>query len=457
MRHQLNLVMRLERTQQLAAEEADMYGSGSENDFIQSIMPAARQSGEAHPSAAVSVKFEPTDKEGIEKLSSHKYASLIAKEAERQGRDPRVLLKMLEKETGGLKNPETARSRAGAMGIAQFMPKTAKQYGINPDIPEEAAYGMVKHFGYLEDKYGDPKLAMAAYNWGEGNLNKWLKSGADPSKLPRETRQYASLAQGGIAHYDGEEGSLVTEPDTSELERERNRALATADVNKRYINTLPVTSTQQSFAERTPEEKATPEVPKRKASSLEDLQAEILQDIRARREEAKKTREQNNLLALAQAGFATAASKNIHPLGAIGEGGQQGLGTLAALRKQEAEDARDVAAQQIGLYRFGAQAENAKVLQDIKAAQQDLRKTPEERARDQAESVYAKEVAAIDRRQAEHAKQMGGELDPYYQEQYDAQRNALRKQIYQQFKVPMTSEFKLPAIKSKPVQAKIGT
>ena len=389
--------------ERLAADEEELYGTGAENDFIQSIMPAARQSGTAHPSAAVSVSFEPKDGEGIDKLSSHKYASLVEKEAKRQGRDPKVILQMLQKETGGLKNPETARSRAGAVGIAQFMPKTAKQYGINPEIPEEAAYGMVKHFGYLEDKYGDPKLAMAAYNWGEGNLNKWLKAGADPRKLPEETRKYASLAQGGIAHYDGEEGSLVkTTPDQN-------------------LNSQPLTG-------------------------LDAIQAEILQDIKNRKEESKKTREQNNLLALASTGLGMAASKNISPLGAVAEGGQQGIGTLMAGRKQEAEEAKDIAAQQLGAYRFGATAENAKVLQDIKQAQQDLRKTPEERARDQAESMYSKEVSAIDKRQAELEKQYGGVLDPELQRQFDAQRAALRKQVYEHFKIPVQAEFKLPPI-----------
>lgn len=395
-----------------AAELKELYGSGLDNDFIQSIMPAAKQSGSAHPSAAISVSFEPKEG-GIEALGSHKYASLVAKEAKRQGRDPEILLKMLQNETGGLKNPESARSKAGAMGIAQFMPATAKQYGINPDIPEEAAYGMVKHFGYLEDKYGDPKLAMAAYNWGEGNLNKWLKSGADPRKLPQETRKYASMAQGGIAHYDGTDGSLVTETKPTDIQSND----------------------------------AQPE-------GLDSVRTELLQDIRNRRAESQKTREQNNLLALMQAGFGMAASKNIAPLGAIGEGGMQGIGALAQYRKQEGEESKDIAAQQLGLYKYGTTAENTKVLQEIKSAQNDLRKTPEERSRDEAEREYTRQVAAIDKRQAEHAKQSGGELDSYYQEQYDAQRNALRKQIYDHFKVPIQTEFKLPPIKTKPVEVK---
>jgi hypothetical protein len=92
-------------------------------------------------------------------------------------------------------------------------------------------------------------------------------------------------------------------------------------------------------------------------SSMDEIQRELLDDIRSRREAAKKTRETNNLLSIMQAGFGAAASKNINPLAAIAEGGAQGVGTLATLRKQEADEAKDVAAQQLGLYKYKAASE----------------------------------------------------------------------------------------------------
>ena len=146
----------------------------------------------------------------------HPYESLVAAKAQEYGVDPMLASYILNKETGNMKNPENARSSAGAMGIAQFMPATAKQYGINPDIPEEAAIGMGKHLRYLMDKYENPKLAAIAYNWGEGNTNKWLKAGADMDKLPKETKKYvASLASGGeIKHFDtgGLNKPFITDP-----------------------------------------------------------------------------------------------------------------------------------------------------------------------------------------------------------------------------------------------------
>ena len=138
---------------------------------------------------------------------NHPYRELVAKDAVKIGVDPNISLRLLQNETGGLKNPEKAVSSAGAMGIAQFMPATAKQYGIDPFKPEEASRGMNEHVHHLMKRYGDPQLVAIAYNWGEGNTNKWLRNGADPDKLPKETQGYlqkfmtAALAEGGTVGY----------------------------------------------------------------------------------------------------------------------------------------------------------------------------------------------------------------------------------------------------------------
>jgi hypothetical protein len=79
----------------------------------------------------------------------------------------------------------TTTSAAGAQGIAQFMPKTAAALNINPLDPFQAipaAAGMLKN---LYDITGTWALALAAYNWGIGNLTK---KGID--RAPVETQQY---------------------------------------------------------------------------------------------------------------------------------------------------------------------------------------------------------------------------------------------------------------------------
>jgi len=145
---------------------------------------------------------------------NHPYKEMVAKDAVKYGVDPSISTRILMNETGGLKNPETAKSKAGAVGIAQFMPATAKQYGIDPTNPEQASDAMNRHVHHLMKEYGDPQLVAIAYNWGEGNTNKWLAKGADPDRLPKETQaylhkfMYKAMAQGGQVDGYAQGGSI---------------------------------------------------------------------------------------------------------------------------------------------------------------------------------------------------------------------------------------------------------
>lgn len=100
----------------------------------------------------------------------------------------------MNKETGHLKDPAAkarAVSRAGAQGVMQLMPKTAKGLGVTDSFnAKQNIQGGVKYLSQMLNKFQDPKIALAAYNYGPGNVNKWLAKGGDPSKLPRETRRY---------------------------------------------------------------------------------------------------------------------------------------------------------------------------------------------------------------------------------------------------------------------------
>lgn len=151
------------------------------------------------------------------KATNHPYAALVAQDAQKYGNDQATVLKILNNETGGLKNPEKAVSPAGAVGIAQFMPKTAEQYKIDPTDPRQASDAMNKHVKHLMKEYGDPQLVAIAYNWGEGNTNRWLKTGADPRKLPKETQNYldkfmrTALAKGGEVQGYAEGGEINAE------------------------------------------------------------------------------------------------------------------------------------------------------------------------------------------------------------------------------------------------------
>jgi len=87
-----------------------------------------------------------------------------------------------------------AISRAGAQGIAQFMPATAKSVGLeNPFNPLEAIGKSGQLLRSLLREFGNLGLAAAAYNAGSGRVREWL-GGRRP--LPRETRAYVRIVTG---------------------------------------------------------------------------------------------------------------------------------------------------------------------------------------------------------------------------------------------------------------------
>lgn len=100
-------------------------------------------------------------------------------------------------------NP-AARSRAGAVGLWQFMLPTGKMYGLKADSYIDERHDVYKsteaacrYLKYLYGLYGNWELALAAYNCGPGNVNKAIRRSGGAldywkiyDHLPRETRGY---------------------------------------------------------------------------------------------------------------------------------------------------------------------------------------------------------------------------------------------------------------------------
>ena len=87
-----------------------------------------------------------------------------------------------------------ARSRAGAEGVAQFMPQTAAERGLaDPTDPAQAITHAAQFLAGLTVRYGNLGLAAAAYNAGLGRVTKWLQGQSD---LPAETRLYVLAVTG---------------------------------------------------------------------------------------------------------------------------------------------------------------------------------------------------------------------------------------------------------------------
>src|SRR6266478_6493778 len=88
----------------------------------------------------------------------------------------------------------TAVSRAGAQGVAQFMPATANSRGLaDPFDSIEAIAHSAKLLRDLRREFGNLGLAAAAYNAGPGRVRGWL---AGRRGLPRETDAYVRIVTG---------------------------------------------------------------------------------------------------------------------------------------------------------------------------------------------------------------------------------------------------------------------
>lgn len=87
-----------------------------------------------------------------------------------------------------------AMSPAGARGVAQFMPQTAVEFGLDdPFNPIDSVSASAKFLRQLRDQFGNLGLAAAAYNAGGGRIKKWLNG---QSSLPEETRNYVQIITG---------------------------------------------------------------------------------------------------------------------------------------------------------------------------------------------------------------------------------------------------------------------
>lgn len=114
-----------------------------------------------------------------------------------------LLNAVMMKESGG--NPK-AVSPAGAQGLFQFMPSTAKAYGVDPFDPESSAVGAARMYGDLNKQYeGDIDKMLAAYNWGSGNLSKF-----GMEKAPEETRKYIEGVKAALPQY-ADSGQVMTD------------------------------------------------------------------------------------------------------------------------------------------------------------------------------------------------------------------------------------------------------
>ena len=133
---------------------------------------------------------------------SQPYLHYVATEVERRNMPGEIALLPYIESAFVIK----AKSPVGASGLWQFMPATGKQYGLEQNNVYDGRHDVyastdaaLNYLEYLYGLFGDWSLALAAYNWGEGNVARAVRrtesQGLLPTyenlKMPQETRNYA--------------------------------------------------------------------------------------------------------------------------------------------------------------------------------------------------------------------------------------------------------------------------
>jgi hypothetical protein len=364
--------------------------SGNEYEEMAGLgaLPAAQVAArEVKHEVSSKVGNEPrrTVSEGIKEVARkghHPYEDKVLAEAERQGVDPRLALHVLYKETGNLKDPASARSSAGAQGVMQLMPGTARELGVkDPMDAQQNIEGGVKYLAQLSRMFDNPKLVAAAYNAGPGNVRKY--NGVPPFA---ETRNYVQgLAQGGaVPGYAGgvyvdAMGNVVPgdEPDYSDNnpgqafknmtmgmgfntnaellrqqeEKKKKEAEKKAAATKvDMVNPDEAAIAAEKAARYTPPAETKAEEPAT-TNPMGDYIGEYANMLREQRAENAKNKEQNKYLALLQAGLGMMGGTSRYAGANIGQGASQGVAAYMAGQKQAAADDRALMSGQLGLTR----------------------------------------------------------------------------------------------------------
>lgn len=147
-------------------------------DYIRRVLPEATAVAPSYPVPATAPASGTLP-------AGTPYADLFAKAGAAHHLDPALLAAVAKQESGF---DPSATSPAGAQGLMQLMPATAKSLGVtDPFDPAQAVEGAAKLLDQLLTRFGQVELALAAYNAGPGAVQRY--DGVPPYP---ETQNYVS-------------------------------------------------------------------------------------------------------------------------------------------------------------------------------------------------------------------------------------------------------------------------
>jgi hypothetical protein len=130
-------------------------------------------------------------------------------------------------------NGSVITSSAGAIGVMQLEPATAAQLGVDPTDVNQNIKGGITYLKQLYQQYGSWDLALAAYNWGPGNLSNAI---ASASSIPGQVANYVKgiLGMGTVYNAGLTQMAAQQTPEDSDSSSDSTddaSALATPPVN----------------------------------------------------------------------------------------------------------------------------------------------------------------------------------------------------------------------------------
>lgn len=159
------------------------------------LMPLLVQTALISPALDLEVAADDVSVESAKPLmSTDEFCAALTQAAEDSNIPPAFFARLLWQES---KFKHDAMSHVGARGVAQFMPATAAEVGLDDPLdPRQALPASAKFLRKLHDRFGNLGLAAAAYNAGPGRIQNWL---ARRGPLPEETRNYVRIITGNAA------------------------------------------------------------------------------------------------------------------------------------------------------------------------------------------------------------------------------------------------------------------